>query len=202
MSRARQRGFTLLELLIALGIFGLVSAMAYGGLNVVLDARQRTEVQAERLAELEQALLLLGRDLVQVTGRGVRDALGDPLPPMQGGDNGPVALEFTRAGWANPGNRPRSGLQRVAWGIEDDTLIRAHWWVLDRAQDSEPYQARLLGKVQAFTVEFMDAGRNPQESWPPAGAEPEQLPMAVRVTLELEDWGRLTRLFRIVGGGT
>ena len=55
MSTVRHRlahGFTLLELLIALAIFGLLSVMSYSGLTTVLDQHARTDAAADRLGEL------------------------------------------------------------------------------------------------------------------------------------------------------
>ncbi|MHB8746444.1 MAG: PulJ/GspJ family protein, partial [Gammaproteobacteria bacterium] len=37
-----QRGFTLLELLVAVGVFAVMAVMAYGGLKSVLDSRKQT----------------------------------------------------------------------------------------------------------------------------------------------------------------
>ncbi len=201
------RGFTLLELLIALAIFGFIAAMAYGGLSTVLKAEQETERQAARLASLETALLLLGRDLAQASGRGIRDEFGDPQPALRGSDEGP--LELTRAGWANPAGQRRSSLQRVSWALDDDTLVRAGWIVLDRAQDSTAYSQPLLEGVREFDVRFLAANGEWHDSWPPPAAlsagttgntaSPDERPRAVEVSLELEDWGNFRRLFEVPG---
>ena len=47
-------GFTLLELLVALSIFALISAMAYGGLQSVMTQQQQTGARSERLADLQK----------------------------------------------------------------------------------------------------------------------------------------------------
>ncbi len=51
----RQAGFTLLELLVALSIFALISAMAYGGLQSVMTTQQHTAKAAQHLADLQKA---------------------------------------------------------------------------------------------------------------------------------------------------
>lgn len=195
-----QRGFTLLELLMAIAIFGLVAAMAYGGLNTVLSARERIAAESERLAELETALLMLGRDVSQAVNRPVRDSLGDTLPSLQGGEALP--LELTRAGWANPTGRARSTLQRITWGVEEEHLVRAGWPVLDRAHDTEPFKTPLLDGVRGFTLEFLAADREWHERWPPPDGAGDEMPIALRIGLDLEAWGTITRLFRLPGGGT
>ena len=72
----RQRGFTLLELLVALAIFALVSVMAYGGLASVLDQQFATDEIAGQLARLQKTYLLLQRDFEQLVPRPVRDEYG------------------------------------------------------------------------------------------------------------------------------
>lgn len=200
MKHARSAGFTLLELLVAIAIFAVVALLAYGGLATVLDAREDTAAGAARLRALQQTMLMLQRDLDQLAPRGIRDEYGDHKPALHGGADW---IEFTRGGWSNPAEQPRSQLQRVAYTLRERRLVRAHWQVLDRAQDSAPFEAELLDQVRLLRVRFLDAQGEWQDAWPPLnaqdgnqGAEP---PRAVEITFELEHWGSVTRLFRING---
>ncbi len=195
------RGFTLLELLVALGIFGLVAAMAYGGLQTVLNAREQTTRQLERLAGLERAMLFLGRDLIQIVDRPIRDELGDARPALIGGEAHNNSLELTRSGWANPAEARRSTLQRVGWELKEESLFRSAWGVLDRAHDSEPYSVPMLRGVQDFTIRFLSAQREWTDSWPSPEENAPALPLAISVSLELEDWGTVERLWSVPGGG-
>ena len=118
MSRARQSGFTLLEMLGAITIFAVVSAMVYGGQVAVLKAKAVTERQALHLKQLQLAMLMLERDIGQHLLRPVRDDYGDSQPPMVADEYGDFRLTLSRAGWQNPLKLPRSTLQRVAYGLE------------------------------------------------------------------------------------
>lgn len=193
------RGFTLLELLVALGVFGVVAAMAYGGLQTVLNAREETARHSERLAELERTMLFLGRDVIQIVNRPIRDELGDSRPTLVGGE-GHQSLELTRDGWANPANARRSTLQRVGWELKGESLFRSAWRVLDRAHDSEANSFAMLRGVQEFKVRFLGSNREWSDSWPLQGNAP-VLPLAISVSLELEDWGAVERLWMVPGGG-
>lgn len=206
MKTLRQSGFTLLELLVAMGIFALLSAMAYGGLNNILHERKVTEEHATRLAELQKTFLWLGRDIEQGVNRPIRDEFGDPQLAMRGLDVGQYQLELTRAGWRNPAGRARSNLQRVAYGVHDEKLIRYYWNVLDRAQDSKPLETVLLDGVIRMELRFMSNQGTGKDSWSndwpstTLGATPSgDLPRAVEVTLETEAEGRITRLFQVPG---
>ncbi len=198
----RQRGFTLLELVVAIAIFGLMSAMAYSGLASVLNTREHADLQADRLAEVQKAFTILGRDVEQAINRPVRDSYGSEMLPLLGGGYGSAVLELTRTGRRNPMAQPRSSLQRIAYLFAEAELQRQSWQVLDRSSDTEPQLSRLLTKVKAVELRFMDNNHEWQPQWPSVTANPSNpatLPVAVEITLELEDWGRLSRIFEVAG---
>ena len=193
------RGFTLLELLVALAIFGLVAVMAYGGLGTVLEQRAHTDASAQRLAALQKTYVVMQRDIEQAVARAIRDEYGDEQAPLAAA---PV-FQLTRGGWSNPAGRPRSSLQRVGYDLEEQQLIRYAWPVLDRSQDSQPLQQALADHIVSMQVRYLDVASNWQDSWPSletgveeAAVEP-GLPAAVEVSLEHEYFGNLTWLFQM-----
>jgi len=202
MAGKQQAGFTLLELLVALGIFALLAAMAYSGLNSVMTARQVTTQHAERLSQLQMAFLWLGRDIEQAIDRPIRNEYAEVRPAMLGVETGRYQLELTRTGWRNPAGRARSNLQRVAYGLRDGNLLRVYWNVLDRAQDSKPLESVLLEGVDKLELRFLNDKNAWQNSWPSSqlgGVASATPPRAVEVTLETKAEGRITRLFRVPG---
>lgn len=207
-----QHGFTLLEMLVALTVFALVSAMVYGGQVAVLKAKEGTDRQALFLKQLQGAVMMLERDIGQSTLRPVRDEFGSTEAAMQSEDYGDYRIRFTRLGWQNPLGQARSTLQRVAYGLEDEKLIRYSWPMLDRAQGSEPYKLVLLEQVQALRFRFLDQQREWHEAWPPQGgahsssmapaAAPAAVaPLAVELVVELAERGGFRRLIATAEGG-
>ena len=201
MPLRKHAGFTLLERLVAVSLFAIMSAMAYGTLNQVLDTQFRAGEHAERLAELQKAFSVISGDLQQAVARPVRDNYADGTAAMTGGSVGASVLEFSRAGWRNPAGWSRSHLQRVSYGLDDQRLVRRNWWVLDRSVDSEPVEAVLLADVDAVEVRFMDGKRQWQDFWPAARQDErlDLLPLAVEITVELKGWGRINRIYRVTG---
>jgi general secretion pathway protein J len=196
------QGFTLLELLISLTIFALIAAMAYSGLNQVLTARDRSDEQASKLADVQRTFNYLERDIEQTVDRKIRDGYGDSQPALVGNITGDYLLELTHSGWRNPANNPRSNLQRVAYTVRDEKLIRAIWYMLDRAQDSKPYESELMSGVKAFEVRYMNKGHEWVTGWPDAllGEKPDlSPPLAVEVNIDTKAFGKITRLFRVPG---
>lgn len=201
----RARGFTLLEMLVAVAIFAILAALAFGGWIAVMQQYDATHAMQARLQEIRRAVTLLERDLFQIENRPIREAFqGDVLPALRGGVNDLLPIEFTRGGWRNPARVVRSSLQRIAWQWEDGTLYRLHWQVLDQAQDSEPVRLEVLSEVEEFALRFLDANGAWHEQWPPIdslspSALPgeEKLPIAIEFVIELEDAGRIRRLVEL-----
>jgi len=195
-----QQAFTLLELLVVLVIFSVIAVMAYGGLNTVLTTHQQTDQHAKQLARLQLAFSWLRRDIEQHIKRPIRDQYGDFKPIMQGTIS---QLEFTRAGWRNPAQQKRSSLQRVTYHVAENTLWRSYWWMLDRAQDAQPFTAALLKNVTEIKFRYLDNNLHWQTQWPRTEQlnipNQENLPQlrAIEITLTVAQWGRLTRLFRV-----
>jgi len=188
-------GFTLLELLVAITVFAFVSVIAYTGLHTVLQNKERTEEHAARLQQLQNSILLMQRDLLQFAARSIRDEYGERQPALKSADLGDYLLEFSSGGRPNPTGIKRSSLQRIAYGVSDGKLVRYLWPVLDRAQESQPYALDLLDGVTAFDCRYLAADRQWSPQWPPVGGKPDDLPLAVEVTLESETMGRFRRLF-------
>lgn len=194
-------GFTLVELLVVMGIFAVLSILAYGGLSNVLTARVRVEAAFERTAELQRAYLRLRNDFQQLRARPVRDEYDQVLPALLTQREG--AVEFTRSGWRNPLSQPRSALERVAYRLDGERqqLVRMSWRVLDRSQDSEPVEVVVLEQVEAVQWRFLDPVLEWRSEWPEAAAlqsaagAPVPPPRAVELTLTLQDLGEVRLLF-------
>ncbi|MGE0486272.1 MAG: type II secretion system minor pseudopilin GspJ [Gammaproteobacteria bacterium] len=203
MNAARTRGFTLLELLVAVALFALVAGMAYPGITRMLVNRQAIDNVQARLGAAMLGIGLLEQDISHAAARPVRDELGDAIAAMRGGVDG-VLFECTRRVAPLSGFDDGSGLARIDYVWGNGRLLRREWAALDRAQ-ATPFDERVVFEgVNAVSFEFFDGGAW-QPFWPPgAGAlDHERLPLGVRVALELDGGARLTRvvaLDELVGG--
>lgn len=189
------KGFTLLEILIALFIFTILSMILVTALHNVINIQSRTESNAERLRNLQMTLLVMSRDIEQVVNRPAWSASGKEAPPFEGSEH---EFTFTHAGLANSSNNlTRSTLQRTRYSWDDSVLTRGTWAVLDAAPQSQIHTRELLTNVSAAHFEYLDKDGRFQNNWPLQGESSQPLPRAVRINLTLKNWGTITQLYVI-----
>lgn len=189
------KGFTLVELMVSLAVFGLIAAAGVAVLGMSVDNRVAVAAFSDRTAGLQQSRALMKADLAQAADRRVRGADGRPEPQAFGGGQGGVLLVLTRRGWSNPEEAPRASLQRVEYRVIDGRLERRVRTALDGAQTGSP---QILQRgVRNARVTFIDRGME-SPAWI---ARPDRaLPDAVRLELVLDDYGEVSQLF-LVGTG-
>jgi general secretion pathway protein J len=199
------RGFTLLEVLVAVAIFTVVGILAMTGYNELSDQSSRVETGAARVRAVQSAVMRMSQDFASLEPRPIREPLGDSIEgALRADDRSQNELvELTHSGWSNPAGVPRPTLQRVAYRLQENELWRDYWVVLDRTQSEEPVSVVLLDKVKSISFRYMSSTRAWQDEWPPLGSNTPDTkrmrPIAVEITLELEDWGEIRRIIEVPG---
>jgi general secretion pathway protein J len=207
--RARASGFTLLEVLVAVGIFALFSAMAYGSLLRILDTRDRLETERDYWRTLSLSLMQIEDDLAQARPRTIRGLDGLERPafrgqPVDSRALGEPSLEFTRGGQMVLGDGARSDMQRVGYQLREGTLSRLVWPALDQPLISEPRAAPLLEHVEELRLRFYAPPGVWTDSWPASTQTGvpipnNALPAAIELTLKIEGRGEIVRVFQVKG---
>jgi len=200
---ARQctRGFTLIEVLVALAIFGVMSALAYMTLGQTLNNSDMLNERMDRLQAIQRTMTFLSTELLQAAPRPIRADLGQYEPALRSSFAADFALQLTHSGWPNSAGVPRSTQQRTAYRIEDDELIRYHWNVLDRTVNNIPVATILLDEVDSLTFRFLQTNGDWSDQWPPLSAQASSnsinMPRAVEIILTLPDEGELIRIVEV-----
>ncbi len=247
---ARSRGFTLIEILVALLILGIMSALGYETYHAARISAERSEESLKRSREIEFGMRMMIMDFVQMVPRPVRDPLGESrLPALLGysgngtsagvgntalGGGGALGSNFTqqfqsqhfnsdstssigggsgkttvpiaqltRAGWSNTAGQQRSTLQRVSYALVDDVLKRSYTTALDTVLATQPQIQDLMSGVKTVQLRYLDGNQTWQTQWPPPGLPQNEglwvRPVAVEITIEFKDWGRVQRVIEVAG---
>ena len=190
----RTNGFTLVELLVSLFIFGMLSAAGVALLSFSVKAQEAADARLGDLADFRRAGALLAGDLAQAAPRLARDGAGRAGPAFHGGsgEQGGVALAFVRRGWENLDDTPRASLQRVEYSIADGRLERR---VYPRLDGARPLPATtVVDGVRRVRLRYRDREGAWRERWDPTKTT--ELPRAVELVMDSEGSGTTRQLFQ------
>jgi general secretion pathway protein J len=189
----KANGFTLVELLVALMIFGMLSAAGVALLSFSVRAQDAADERLGELAAIRRAGAMLTADLAQAAARLTRDDAGNVRAAFGGGtgQGETVSLTLVRRGWDNLDGAPRPSLQKVDYRLVDGRLERRGYRHLDGAQ---PMAAiTLLDGVERLRLRYRDDEGEWRDRWDPTRLT--ELPRAVELVMDIEDGGTVRQLF-------
>ncbi|MFZ2509289.1 MAG: type II secretion system minor pseudopilin GspJ [Steroidobacteraceae bacterium] len=202
--RRFSRGFTLLEILVAVAILAIMSVMTYRGVSEARVSVENAGGHMDRLREVQRAMHLLTSDFRTLAPRPVREPIGDgQRAALRRDPNAVTLVELSHAGWPNGAGAPRGTIQRVTYRLDESTLIREYWTVTDPTLANVPVIRKLLTQVERIEIRYLDAGREWVAQWPPLGSPGDTgfraRPLAVEIIIDLADYGELRRLVEVAG---
>ena len=194
----KANGFTLVELMVALLIFGMLSAAGVALLSFSVRAQDMADDRLAALAQVRRTGALLTADLAQAAPRLSRDEAGTVHPAFEGGSGqgAGVALALVRRGWDNLDNGDRPSIQKVEYRLAGDRLERIGYRFVDGAAPSAPIV--LVDQVRALRLRYRDDKGEWRDRWDPA--QPASMPVAVEMLLTVGDDAPVRQLF-LVGTG-
>lgn len=194
---AVSNGFTLVEVMVSLLIFGLLAAAGVAVLTFSVRAQGVTQSKFDDIAAISRLNGLLAADLAEALPRATRDRGGTPIPPFVGesGSQSDPMLVLVRGGWTNLDEAPRPEAQKLAYRLNNGTLERVAFPQLDGAEPLPP--AALLDQVERVTLRYRIRGAW-SDRWTSQPEAP--LPDAVEMLIARRN-GRTLRFVMLVGTG-
>jgi general secretion pathway protein J len=196
----RTRGFSLIEVMIAVAIFAVVAAIAYRGLGSVVRTRAALQETEQKLHSLTRALNLLEKDLSQAQMRSIRSGAG-VLEPALLGDASSLRVSTLAVAAASAG--VHFAPVRVQHVFGPNRWLRSSRAVLDAAPNTAESTRIQLESVSRVELSYFDQNLQPSGVWPPAAArndpnfDLDTLPRAVELRFTVPGAGQIRRLILI-----
>jgi len=196
--RQHVQGFTLLEVLIAISIFALMSIASYQILQGVIRSGEVSKRHSDNLIQIQRAMLIIEQDFTQIIARASRTE-GDDSDTVRVlrvaeslFESEDQAIEFTRLGWTNPLNLlPRSNLLRVRYRLFEGQLQRQYFLYPDIVSGQEPETQVLLEDIEGLSFRFWSGDW--QDNW----TDQSLLPAGIELTFISKQFGEIKRIFLI-----
>jgi len=196
--RSKNNGFTLIEILIAISIFTILSLAAYQILQGVLRSGEISKEHDASLVEIQRGMLLIERDFLQMVARASRTSGTETknLKALYVGkgvlDSDDEGIEFNRLGWTNPLNLlPRSNIVRVGYRVKDKKLQRLYYLYPDTVSGAKAEEQTLLNNIEGLSFRFWN-GR-----WRTTWSTSKSIPDGIEITITSKNYGELRRVFML-----
>jgi general secretion pathway protein J len=202
MSRRFSEGFTLIEVLVAMAIFGVMTILAYMSLGQTFQSADILNKRMDRLQSIQRTIRYLSNDLASASPRPIRSEVGDTyMPALMVSAANDFALAVTHGGWPNPAGLPRSTQQRSVYLLEDGKLFRVYYNVLDSTYANNAISTEILDGVESLEFRLIQDNSEVTNQWPPDGAQgggaDSIRPRAVEIILTLENEGEIRRIIEV-----
>jgi len=202
MSGRDSGGFTLIEVLVAMAIFGVMTILAYMSLGQTFESADILNDRMDRLQSIQRTIRYLSNDLASASPRPVRNDVGDGyMPAVMVSAANDFALAVTHGGWPNPAGLPRSTQQRSVYLLDDGHLFRVYYNVLDSTYSNNAVSTEILDGVERLEFRLIQDNGEVTNQWPPDGVQggsgDHLRPRAVEIILTLENEGEIRRIIEV-----
>ena len=184
-----KKGFTLVELLVAIAIFAVLSALGWKVFDYLAKVKDRNAMHEANLEQLQESYQQILRDTMQAV----------PLTANIKGQQQPALVlqngrfNFSKTGVTDPLQQGISPHERVEYQYRADEkkLYRLKYRNLHQTGNDQPESSVMLDEVEAF--EIMVLNPNELSSWPESSVDSQQteqlrlLPKGIKINLTVRD---------------
>lgn len=188
------RGYTLIEVVIALTIFAILGTLSIGLLSRTYDTKLRLSQQLEPLNELQLMILRMRQDISQIVARPIREIDMKKTASFVATTH---RIELTRGGFiADEQSSNQCTLKRVSFSCDHHQLIRNTWLTLDGFDRHQPSQQIIMDHLTACDFSFISSQATWFNEW---RGDEYVLPKGIQLHLNIENLGEVNLLFDVPG---
>ena len=189
------KGYTLIEVVIALAIFAILSTLSVGLLSRAFETKNKLASQISPLSDIQLMATRISQDAAQMVAREVRDQDMKKTPAFVANIK---YIEFTRGGFVSISPKDhQSTLRRVALSCENHKLVRKTWPKLDGFERDKPQTQTLLTHLERCSFAFTSSRRRWSDEW---RGDDNSLPSSFKLYISIKDMGEVGLVFAIPGG--
>ncbi|MEO6065516.1 MAG: prepilin-type N-terminal cleavage/methylation domain-containing protein [Lysobacterales bacterium] len=192
------RGFTLIEILLALVLLALLMTAAYSGFSASNRAVQRGEASIDATNKVRVTQQLLRRQIGQALTLAYDQDSGTSAPILIEGESEEITFVSALPGYLGQGGAyvQQVALESGAGGGGQQLVFRHALLNGFDPTDSEPWAERpviLLEEIDSLAIDYRgldDAGK--LEDWSAEWDRRDRLPLLVRIEIDFKESSRLT----------
>ena len=163
-------GFTLIELMVAIMIFAIISVISYRTISSLVATKQVVTVAQDKWGALARAVNSMSTYWDRVIPLTVRDENGMLIPAVIGKNklsgNSDSQLEFTISGFVGDEVYGSTPPRRIGFRYLNGNLYIVTWMYMNRVPNTKPQIELILNNVSSFTVEFLYPDNQWHDTWP------------------------------------
>ena len=192
------KGFSLIEILVVVGLVGLISILAFSGLNNSINFNLKFNEKSESLNKMAFFNEILKRDLLQALDRLSIDTRGDKLEHSFYGQGPGIEGNFLTLNIINRTDLQNNGsLRHIKYIYEDNKIIRIEFSHADLTEDTKVTKLILLNDVLSLELAF---GKDqywflewPSTPWTGNNG----LPDSMKVSIDIKGLGIIERSYLV-----
>ena len=190
------KGFTLIEILVAIFLASLIVILVFSGLSTSLSMNEKTLNRSNLLSQITLTDKIIKRDLLHALDRKARDERGDELDSPLFGEtllNEGIFLAFSIHTPIK--DNSQGALKWVEYSKEGTQIIRSEYSYADKVLDSLKHTSILLESVDSLDLKFFNQGSF-TEVWPPQEmVEFSELPQMIEISFKFKLYGDIFRRY-------
>lgn len=183
----RHQGFTLVELLVSIAIFAILSALGWKIFDYLIKIKDRNQVYEQQLFELQDAYQLLLRDSLQIIPT-TANMNGQLKPALSLNEN---ILQFSKGGVSDPLKEGLAPYERIEYRYvpSEKVVYRLKYKNLNIVSSEQPVSSAVLKNVDQFQIVVLNP--QPLTEWPAPAVDLNQsqnlriLPRGLKVNLNI-----------------
>lgn len=193
----KNRGFTLIELMVAIVIFAIIAVISYRTLSSLITTKDVVEAAQDKWGGISKTMNQMSVYCNRIVPLTALDVDGSTLPAVLGknklSSNFDSQLEMTTSGFIGDLAYGSTPPKRVGFRYANSKLFLVIWPVLNRAPNTKPDMILLSSQIAMFSVKYLYQDRQWYDTWPLNVSNYALVPIAIKMYIKMNSGEEINR---------